>query len=600
MIIAIDTETYVEYDGTNEEFILNNQINRESQEKLKGNLKKENLYPVLNTNSFSLGCAIMENGKELYFYNPELMRSWLLETIEKENRRGHRVFIYAHNHEYDYYAYMKNHLEDPNLNHICFNPLIVKYKDSGYFLDTMAFYKMPLSSLGRILGYDKLPMPKETKSVEELKPYCYRDTQIVLQGILKMKETMKKLGYRPKKFLTIGQLAMTSFLTFCKRNRSLYDFMNKGEVFKSKHTDKIREAFRGARNEAFQKGRFKDVSYVDANGLYSFIMKNMDFPKLNEEMYVERPLEKFSLKDLFEFLGVIKCTIKSPSINLPYLPIKYRKHQLFPRDCKMTGCWTTKEIETATSLGYEIKNIEWAILYPKLDVNPLREYIKVMQQIRMESTGDFQLVVKLLMNNLFGKFAQKRSKKEIKFIKRNELNEYLQKGYQHLSTAEDRYVMFKEKEPYVPKYAHPLISTLITANARDYIYSYLSKIPKEDLLYTDTDSVIFKGNHFNQFTLGKKLGQWKIVKYRKKAHILGEKRYYIGNDVKISGLRAAETTTDVIDKMGIVETKRIFSYNEALRTGEFNKIGTFRNVEVRLSEDAKMDMIIPREIIEKV
>lgn len=139
MIIAIDTETY------------------------KYNEAKGVYEPVLNTQEFTIGCAKTDTGITKFFYEAETMRKWLINTIQKNKKNGKRTFIYAHNHEYDFYAIWKNDLLNPKMKYICYNPFISIYDKKGYFLDTMAFYRMSLRDVGEILRFPKMELPNKQK-----------------------------------------------------------------------------------------------------------------------------------------------------------------------------------------------------------------------------------------------------------------------------------------------------------------------------------------------------------------------------------------------------------------------------------------------------
>ena len=197
MIISIDTETY--------EF----------------NEKEGEFKPVLNSRKFILGCAIVNNNKEYYFYTHTEMAKWLKEQIEQSK---HKVYIYGHNIEYDFYAIFKDELINDDMKYIMFGNMIAIYKNKGYFIDTMHFYKCSLKAVGETIGLEKLEMPETIRYIEELKPYLYRDTKIVSEAIVQLRKIMEQLGFRPRKLLTAGQLAITSFLTFSKRNNTLRYF----------------------------------------------------------------------------------------------------------------------------------------------------------------------------------------------------------------------------------------------------------------------------------------------------------------------------------------------------------------------------------------
>jgi len=357
MIIALDTETY------------------------KFN-EKEGVYePILDAREFALGCIKTDTGITEFFTDREEMWNWLIKLIEKNKLNKKRTFIYGHNIEYDWYGIAKNHLLDDKVNYICQNPFIAIYDEKGYFLDTMAFYRMSLKEVGKIIGLEKGEMPFKIKDINELKQYLERDVDITLQCILRLKKQVNELGFNPRKLMTAGQLAITSFLTYCRRENIDWDFTEYNndkkirQIIKTKYPKEIREAFRGGMNQAFQIGKFDNVTLIDVNGLYAYIMVNMDFPDLRTELREENVKIGMLEKYIETNIGIARCKIKSPKTGLPYLPIRFQKYTIYENNKIMRGTWTYLELRKAKKLGYEILECEWSIRWNKAKINPLKNFI---------------------------------------------------------------------------------------------------------------------------------------------------------------------------------------------------------------------------------
>lgn len=579
MLISVDTETY---EKNNEGYYI----------------------PTLNSQKMVLGCVTDEQLRtETYFDAEELwedinaLGSWLKKQKKK-------LYVYAHNHEYDWYAYAKNHLMDEELQYIRFNPFLAR-KDNIYFLDTMSYYNMSLAAVGTIIGEEKGIMPQKITDIKELIPYCTQDTRIVMKAIQKIQQTTAQLGFKQRKYLTAGQTAMSSFLTWCKKHDTTQAIMQKRRndqgryihsVVRSMHGNKIRQAFRGGRNEAYQQGSFENVTNIDINSLYPYIMTTMNFPDLQKEIYLRDP-NVFTEEELCTYEGVMRCTLDIPTTNLGYLPVTYQGDQHYKKSGTITGTWTIKEIRRAINEGYNLTEKEWAILYPQSKENPLKAYMKKMYQLRRESSGDYQYVIKLLMNNLYGKFAQINQERDYKKVTREESKEWFTQGWEMIGNYENYYIINKKGKKQYPQFFNPMISTQITAYARDYFYNALHKIPTEDLLYCDTDGILFQGNHKKKFSISKEMGDWKIVHENEPAVIFGEKRYSIGNVVKISGIHKAEQPR-ILDKETIVTTKKIIGFLEGIRNNQINAIGTFREEKKVIEKGSKADIPLPEHIIE--
>lgn len=576
MIIALDTETYKK--------------------------TEKGLEPTLDTRQFTIGCVITEANKiAQIYYTPEDMWQGIQKTIQACEKRGLRAQIYAHHHEYDILTYGRNHLEEIHQNTILTNPLIMKWRNH-YFLDSIAFYKKPLHEIGETLGKQKLEMPETPQKPEDLIPYVIRDTEIVLQAMIKIRETIKKLGHNPRKMLTAGQLTMTNFKTFIKNNKLAYLIMNKGEMYKTGNTQLTRQALRGGRNEAFQTGIFKKATLLDINKHYANTMINMKFPDLRKERCTLWNKEKIEIDEIRDLIGVIKCTVKPNTKILPYLPISIphqgKRLQVYPQESTMKGVWTILEIAKAQNLGYEIHDIEWTVLYPELRENPLKAYVKNLIKIAKQHP-ELEKELKSMPNNLFGKFAQRNKEKEILILPRAETRKKQQEGFKIVGLMGEKFVLEREGDYIEPKFTNPIISTMITATARDKLYSELIKIPREDLLYTDTDSIMFKQDHIDKFKTGTEIGEWKIVEEQQPAKILGEKRYYIGQTLKLSGIPKRMVSKQLIDQEKSIEVPKITSLRQAIIQGNIQLAGTFTPDEITINQGAKLAIPLPSIIEEK-
>ena len=200
-------------------------------------------------------------------------------------------------------------------------------------------------------------------------------------------------------------------------------------------------------------------------------------------------------------------------------------------------------------------------------------------------------IIKLLMNSLYGKFGETRINKETTSCKREEFDSYMEDGWQVVAVYEDDYIIQRVTGRVVPKHSNVIISTMITALARDYLYNNLKKVPFEDLVYTDTDSIIFQGNHIDKFEVGDELGQWKIETNKFTGEELkgveglfyGEKKYDIDGLIKLAGNNNPNITHEHLKGEATFKNKKMYTYNMALRTGNFDKIGTMWEEEKKVN-----------------
>lgn len=558
--------------------------------------KKRKIYvPNLNAKDFTLGCILVDGRKNpLWFTKPDDMFNYLLKFIRQRKKEGHNAYIYGHKHSYDLYSYAQNFLQRTDLIDLkSQEPLFAIVEDNGFLLDTRSFFKSKLEDVGRLIKLPKKDMPLEVKNIEELKPYLLRDVEIVLEAMKHVRDKMHKLGIRPKKMLTSGQLAMTFFKTWCKNklyNKTPYSayLYKKGTIHRSKFHGFIRRALRGARNECFKQGVFENVTMVDINSLYPYVMAEiMEMPDLISERFIKDADVFFPHDEILNKIGVAKATVIFPKTKIGYLPVRYGKGIYFPQNTEVTGYWTTFELKRAKEEGYTIKKIHDAVVYRKMPFNPFNEFMKELYTLRQDSDPVFGHVVKLLMNSLAGKFAQYREEKKRMICHRDESLDYESKGYEIETDYGEDYLMMKTLGRKVPKFAHPMITILVKAYARDILYKNLKKVADEnfdDLLYCDTDSCCFKGDHLSKFKVGKDLGEFKVEFKDKVGEFVREKIYRIlnNNGEEIKVVYAGNTNRNISKEQlwgkDVIQNKKMYSLNMGYHTGNFDKVGTFFEV----------------------
>lgn len=589
MIIGTDTETYEE--------------------------RGEYLVPVRNARRYVIGCMITEDNKRKIFYNPNKQADYILDLTDNAIKDKEQLIICAHEALYDFVAIFRDKLVSERIKYLSpRNPFIGIIDEHTYFIDTRGFFQTRLYYLGLEMGIPKLTMPMKIKHPKQLIHYVTRDTEICLYSLLELRQLIAQLGYKPRKMLTAGQLAITSYLTYLKRKgqhtkiQRYNEDLKRYETVKTKYPE-IREAYRGGRNEAFQTGEWKKVTQIDINSLYPYIASEMPFPNLRTEKRIRQPSQKV-MKFIINQgrIGIAQCIMQANNPETPILPIRYQGLQVYPKSSKMIGTWTLEEIRKAIEQGYELKQTNWVIYYATLKENPMKDYITEMYQIRLKSNDRMVKAIKLLLNNLIGKFGQTRTRKTVIIRTRAESKKYIEQGYKIEAAIGHQYMLSREGNNYEPGYTNPLICSLVNALARIELWENLTKIPKKDLLYTDTDSIIFKGNHLKKFKIGKQLGEWKI---ETKTHpdrketlknvpckIIGEKRYYVGESAKLSGVPTNQITKKAIQTQEPIHTKRMIGINKGMRMGDMTKVGTFQDVILNIKNTAKLNMILPEEINE--
>lgn len=547
----------------------------------------------LDCTKYIVGCIIKEtqpNKPEIYWNKKELWGR-ILELGNKLAKHNKVLKVYAHNHIYDFYAYAD--ILDKNIVYHCTRPFITSYLIDGKqkikFLDTMAIYRMSLKKAGELIGLKKKETPKELLTggkinKEETLKYLIRDTKIVLESVLRLKKQLKESGVNVKRLYTINQIGVNYLIDkIRKKNPKGFFYKDKmRNVQWTRYPEMIHKAYRGGRVQAFNTGKFNDATYIDVNSLYPYTASKMRFPDLQSEYRAKNPLKHISQKELLDKIGISMVCIKNQNNDLGLIPIRTKWGNYFPKKDKIIiGTYTNQEIKNAIENGYKLLEIKESVLYDETE-NPLNEIMTNLYKIRKQSKDKyFNFFYKMMMNASIGKLAQKKNTKDIIIRSVEEYYKLIKEGYTPVKGIDYNYIYEKDTTGDLPKnYYCPIIPTIINADARIFMNNNYSKINKEDILYTDTDSIVFKGNHINKFKISDKMGDFKIEYEKADCDIIGRKDYMIQERIVLSGVPKNQITIKDFKKRKVVQKKMI-----TLRTAkEIKEVGKFKETDKDLSK----------------
>jgi hypothetical protein len=311
----------------------------------------------------------------------------------------------------------------------------------------------------------------------------------------------------------------------------------------------IRDSFFGGRTEPIKlwkkcEGNEK-IRYLDYTSLYPSVQWGEHRPITDdgEAKVLKYPVGHFiRITDDFEplenYFGFVKCHVTPPQdLYMPVLPEKKNGKLMFDL-CPRIGTWSTVEVLKAIEMGYVVDEIYEVVHFPNTSEDLFKEYVKAFLKVKQEAAGWKKLgcrtedekqeyiqrysreqgidldyfkigeynpglyfIAKLCLNSLWGKFAQRGvfmetadvfSQKEFEYYAHNDRYE-VSSVFMHGSRA--RTIAFKKRRIYdeLPKNTNIAIASYTTAYARLRLYEALEAVG-ENVLYMDTDSVIFVDN----------------------------------------------------------------------------------------------------------
>jgi len=449
-------------------------------------------------------------------------------------------------------------------------------------IDTFNFVGFSVEKLGKIIGSNKLEKPSFWEKTEtgynaikprnyqeevELEVYNKQDCKISCDFMYFLQKGINEAGGNLK--ITIASTSLDVW-----RRSHLKQNITKENFRIPKIKDFIFEGYYGGRTEVFKRGYHENLNYYDINSLYPSVMRKQ-YPDPNSIMRVPVAMQKY----INEYEGVTKCEVISPDgIKIPFLPKKIDGKLKFPAG-NFIGTWNNCELRKAISLGYKVRPIK-QIIYTET-FNPFSSYVNTFYNKRLEykSQGsNMELVMKLLLNSLYGKFAQKEKQKmtidNIDYLSVEKQKELLFSPEENMNIKNNHIINIIKSE-FDGLFSLPILSSYTTSYARILMYDYIAR---DDAVYTDTDSVVIKG----ELPTGNALGEMKL-EYKVNKGVYVKPKFYMMNfnvkdketnqittidDVKIKGVNHADTKNfiDIINGNSVKKIK-FSKLRESIRRG---------------------------------
>jgi hypothetical protein len=399
-----------------------------------------------------------------------------------------------------------------------FNRHANHHKTGITFLDTMNYASMSVEKLGKIIGVDKLEspknlgeQPKDKIELNYLKEYNLRDSEVSASALKFLYKSFESLGATAK--LTLASTSMSLF-----KNKYLKDDYLRHDV---PTLLKIFESYYGGRTEAFCRGKISNLNYYDVNSLYPAMMtKSFPDPNSLRENKID------DLEYIKRFDGCSKVALISPQTKIPLLPYRFDNKLLFPVG-EFTSWYTNIEIRRALELGYEIKKVYENIFYTR-NCEPFKAYVDDMFSLRKKfksENSNMDLVVKILMNSLYGKFAQKFMDRDNIIPMNHKLWEL--ERYKSFQVLGDFVRVCEDRQPAA--FCIPIWSSYVTAYGRIELHKL---ILESNPVYVDTDSIMTKKDMPESIELGKLKLEMRITD----GIIVKPKFYLINGIVKAKGI----------------------------------------------------------------
>ena len=367
---------------------------------------------------------------------------------------------------------------------------VIKGKNAWHFVDSYWLLRDKLANIGKAIGiakgdtveakawmserfgrgvedFDDLSQPEKVIFYREvpfpiLRDYNRLDCEILWKAIKQFEDEIYE--ERGQLQQTIASTAMGLF-----RRRFL-----KRDIYTSEKLNKIaEESYFASRVEVLSRNA-EDFYIYDINSSFPFAMT---FPLPANLIGFGMDLPDGGEGDDDSIIYLANVTIEVPPMHMPPLPYRKEGRVFFPVG-KWRSWFTSTDIRLAKREGAIIHKVHEVYSFePFMD---FRDYANVIYEKRANSSTPFRkLVLKYLLNSLYGKAAESIMKQEM-LINPTEIDrekmQMLQPG-----------VWLQEKQATIA-HRHVAVSTVITSIARRTLYNLAKECyrQKHALYYCDS------------------------------------------------------------------------------------------------------------------
>jgi len=393
-----------------------------------------------------------------------------------------------------------------------------------------------VKDLGEMLGNPKIQCDPMTAPVDELCVYCFRDTEITLDAFLGWCRFISDNDLGDFSLSRAGQ----SLAAFRHRFMSTSILVHQEKDIKELEG----EAYFGGRTEAFFIGKPEGGPFVhlDVNSLYPFIMQAFQLPTALLGVYANLSVDD-ATSILLEYEAVARVELETEE---PLYAVRNGEKVIFPIG-RFDTYVCTEGLRQAIMRGH-LRNVYKLAAYRAGKV--FSSYVDYFYKMRTDARASGDRVgernAKLMMNSLYGKFAQKRPAS----VTRTPCDpgEYFREPGYIVETGQYVTVtrMFGIETVEIGLEYGPQSVVAIPAHVTEFgrmlLWSIIEGIGAECVLYCDTDSIIIRERDLARVKYpidASRLGALKTEDRYSDLEIIGAKDYRTDHTRKLKGIPAS-------------------------------------------------------------
>jgi hypothetical protein len=394
---------------------------------------------------------------------------------------------------------------------------VTRGRSKWTFVDSLWLFGTALANVAKWVGMEKGSIDFETEDFAKLVEYNHLDCLILWRAIDAFETALLQIG---------GELMMT--LASCAMRLFRRQFLSQEIVTHPEVNIAARASYHASRVEVIEH-KANDGFYYDLNSSFPYAMTKPAPGNI-------KSMSKGYLSDAIDALYLAEVDVEVPECRLPPLPYRHEGSVFFPVG-KWTGWFNQVDLRLLEEMGGKIGRVGRVVNFePFYD---LAAYANTLYERRIAGKTEFDKVVyKLLLNSLYGKFGESRTKQQLvvnpKYTTCPHDPPHPTNPFDPTESSCMSQLMpgiwLLENEIDVPHECVPISSQTVSL-ARANLLGHMVKC--DSVHYCDTDG--FSTNQPDLPT-GTKLGELKLELVFKEAEFISPKVYRIDGKSKAKGM----------------------------------------------------------------
>lgn len=487
--------------------------------------------------AFAFGCVSSMDGslREL-FTDPVSMREWL-----EDQAKGADVAVYAHNgHRFDYLS-MFTAEEIATSKKVMVGTKLLELDINGVkYRDSLSVLPMSVAKLGDAFGMPKGITPEayinaERRAIsDEDIEYCWRDVDIIREGMRSLwVEYHAWLGHP---IADVDEAMFALPLTGASMAYRVWSHRfwpshwtwtdAKGKIRAScsaveRANDSLREAYHGGRVQVLGNAgeTVFNVRSVDRNSMYPAVMRESPLPDMDSVRQLAATaanIQQLAGDSRYVYWGHVVMEA-GPDAEL-FIPVRREDGRKTYTETRVDGMYVQPVIDYALEHGWRLLDVK-ELWFAKA-MKPFDEFVDEFYALRLEykaAKDGREILVKLLLNSLYGKFAQRNYTERIDdpalvnaMLEQDDWHDTY--DLHHYGSLVSHLCYFLEKEASeLSRNTWFGFAAFITGYAQVSLQKVISAAGS-GALYCDTDSVHFIADRWDDVVasvpIGNALGDW--------------------------------------------------------------------------------------------